>query len=124
MNEWLRARWPFRSRILKAVFVASVTIMLVSALVGLTYALLEREFGPRSLMALTVGLGAVLIAVTVLVVEVLTRKFHPETALFLWSDVDQLRALARSAPDPETRSWALSLSDRIAVVLPGRKKVG
>lgn len=118
----MTAGWPFRSRLLKSVFVGSVTLMLVAALVGLVYALIDEEFGRRSLVALTTGLGALLIAVAVLLVESMNRKYHPETGLFLWSDVDQLRALARNAPDEETRAWALSLSDRIAVVLPGRKR--
>ena len=115
------AGWPFRSRILKLVFIGSVSIMLLAALTGLGYALVEQEFGPRSLAALTVGVGAVLIALAALLADVMTRKFHPETSLFLWSDVDQLRALARATADENTRAWALSLSDRIAVVLPGRR---
>ena len=113
--------WPFRSRILKLVFIGSVSIMLLAALAGLGYAFIEQEFGAHSLAALTVGVGAVLIAGAALAADVMTRKFHPETSLFLWSDVDQLRALARATPDEDTRAWALSLSDRIAVVLPGRK---
>lgn len=117
----MTAGWPFRSRLLKLVFLVSVGIMLLAALAGLALAFIEQEFGARSIAALTVGVGAVLIAVAALAADVMTRKFHPETSLFLWSDVDQLRVLARQATDEETRAWALSLSDRIAVVLPGRK---
>jgi hypothetical protein len=117
MNELIRVgRWQ------KLVVVASVLIMLFAAVAGLVYALLDREFGPRSLGALTTGLGALLIVIGVLVTERMSRKFHPESALFLWTDVDQLRNVARSATDDETRAWALSLSERIAVVLPKRTK--
>lgn len=113
-------QWPFRSRVLKLVFVASVALMLIAALVGLSYALVEREFGSRSIVALTTGLGALLIALTAAVMEVVTRKLHPESGLFLWSDVDKLRELAVDAQDAETRAWALSLGQRISVVLPRR----
>ena len=113
-------RWPFRSRVLRLVFVASVAVMLMAALLGLVYALLDREFGRRSLVALTTGLGASLIALTAAVMEILTRKLHPESGLFLWSDVDKLRELARQTTDAETRAWALSLGQRISVVLPRR----
>jgi hypothetical protein len=113
-------QWPFRSRVLKLVFVVSVALMLIAALVGLSYALIEREFGSRSIAALTTGLGALLIALTAAVMEVVTRKLHPESGLFLWSDVDKLRELAQDARDAETRAWALSLGQRISVVLPRR----
>ena len=113
-------RWPFRSRVLKLVFMASVALMLIAALVGLSYALVEREFGSRSIAALTTGLGALLIALTAAVMEVVTRKLHPESGLFLWSDVDRLRELAHDAQDAEMRAWALSLGQRISVVLPRR----
>jgi hypothetical protein len=107
----------------RIVIVIAVAVMLASAVAGLVYALIEREIGWNSLTALTVGLGALLIAVAGLVVEKMNRRFHPESALFLWSDVDNLRAVARHASDDETREWALSLSERIAVVLPGREQV-
>ena len=113
-------RWPFRSRVLKLVFVVSVALMLIAALVGLSYALVEREFGSWSIAALTTGLGALLIALTAAVMEVVTRKLHPESGLFLWSDVDRLRELAHDAQDAEMRAWALSLGQRISVVLPRR----
>lgn len=118
----MTAGWPFRSRLLKALFLVSVAIMLLAALTGLVWALIEQEFGYRSLTALTVGVGALLIALSALAIEMMTRKFHPETELFLWSDVDKLRQVAREAADAETRAWALSLSERIAVVLPGRPR--
>jgi hypothetical protein len=118
------ARWPFRSGVLQLVFFASVALMLLAAALGLFYALLDREFGTRSLTALTMGLGALLIAMSAALIEVLTRKLHPESGLFLWSDVDRLRELAHASADAETRAWALSLGDRIAVVLPGRSSEG
>jgi hypothetical protein len=107
----------------RIVIVAAVIVMLASAVTGLVIALIEREIGFNSLTALTVGLGALLIALAGLVVEKMNRRFHPESSLFLWSDVDNLRAVARHATDDETRDWALSLSERIAAVLPGREKI-
>ena len=104
----------------KIVFVASIIIMMAAAVTGLVYALIDREFGPRSLGALTTGLGAFLIAASAFLVERMNRRFHPESALFLWGDVDRLRVLARETADSELREWALSLSERIAVVLPRR----
>ena len=113
--------WPFRSRITKAAFVFSIAIMIAAAVFGLVAAFIEREFGATSLRALTVGMGAVLIAVSLIVSESMTRKFHPESGLFMWTDVDRLRELSsRSAVDAPTREWARSLADRIAIVLPGR----
>lgn len=108
----------------RIVIVVAVIVMLGSAVTGLVYALIEREIGWNSLIALTVGIGALLIAVGGLIVEKMNRRFHPESNLFLWSDVDNLRRLSREATDDETRDWALSLSERIAVVLPGREQVG
>jgi hypothetical protein len=111
----MRANWQ------KLVLAASLTIMFGAAVTGLVYALIDREFGPRSLGALTTGLGALLIALSALFVEKLNRRFHPESGLFLWSDVDQLRDVARTTADADVRAWALSLSERIAVVLPRRR---
>jgi hypothetical protein len=111
-------------RLGRIVIVVAVVVMLGSAVTGLVYALIEREIGWNSLTALTVGFGALLIALAGLVVEKMNRRFHPESNLFFWSDVDSLRAVARNATDDETREWALSLSERIAVVLPGREQVG
>jgi hypothetical protein len=113
--------WPFRSRLRKAIFVASVAIMLAAALVGLVFALIAGEFSPSSIGALTVGLGALLITAAIVLVELVSRKFHPESGLFTWADVDSLRELAAKTADAELRSWVLSLADRIAVVLPGRR---
>lgn len=112
----MRIQWQ------KLVVITSVVIMLGAAVAGLFYALVEREFGPRSLGALTTGIGALLIAMSVLVTDRMSRKFHPESALFLWTDVDKLRELARGVSDDETRAWALSLSERIAMVLPKRRE--
>ena len=108
----------------RIVIVVAVIVMLVAAVTGLVYALVEQEFGRRSLEAMTVGLGALFIALAGLAIEKMNRRFHPESSLFVWSDVDNLRTIARHAPDDETRDWALSLSERIAVVLPGREQVG
>ena len=112
--------WPFRSHWLKAGFVFAILIMMGAALFGLVSAFIAQDFGPTALAALTVGLGALLIAAAFLFIEFMTRKWHPESGLFHWSDVDQLRSLSLAATDDETRAWALSLADRIAVVLPGR----
>jgi cytochrome c biogenesis protein CcdA len=112
--------WPFRSALIKAIFVASVGIMLAAALCGLVIALFEGEFTTTSIAALTVGLGALLIIAGLVLTDLVNRKFHPESGMFSWSDVDALRALAQSADSSEVRAWARSLADRIAVVLPGR----
>lgn len=113
--------WPFRSRLRKTLFVICVGIMLAAALVGLISALIANDFSGVSIAALTVGLGALLIAAGIVLVELINRKYHPESGLFSWSDVDNLRDLAvRSASDAEVREWARSLADRIAIVLPGR----
>lgn len=113
--------WPFRSRLVKTIFFVCVVIMLASAMFGLVSWFFSRSFERLSLTSLTVGFGALMIALSLLVVEVMTRKFHPETGLFMWSDVDELRDIAnRPALDVATRDWARSLADRIAIVLPGR----
>lgn len=114
--------WPFRSRLRKALFLLSVAIMLAAAVIGLITALHAGEFSGPSIAALTVGLGALLIVASLVLVEATSRKFHPESGLFSWTDVDNLRSLAfSSADDDETREWARSLADRIAIVLPGRR---
>lgn len=115
--------WPFRSRLRKAVFALSVAIMLAAAVFGLVAALIAGEFDTTAIAALTVGLGALLIIAGLVITELISRKFHPESGLFTWSDVDTLRELAiRNAKDADTREWAKSLADRIAVVLPGRDR--
>lgn len=113
--------WPFRSPLIKAIFVASVAIMLGAALFGLIAALFAGDFTTTSIAALTVGLGALLIIAGLVVTDLVNRKFHPESGLFTWSDVDTLRDLAQRADSSELRAWARSLADRIAVVLPGRR---
>ena len=107
----------------RLVIVLAVIVMLVAAVYGLIYALIQQEFGRRSLEAMTVGLGALFIALGGLAIEKMNRRFHPESSLFLWSDVDNLRRVAREAGDDEVRDWALSLSERIAAVLPGRQQL-
>ena len=83
--------WPFRTRLRKAVFVSAVAIMLAAAVAGLVLALLAGEFSVSSIAALTVGLGALLITAGIVLVELVSRKYHPESGLFSWSDVDNLR---------------------------------
>lgn len=113
--------WPFRSRLRKALFVVSVAIMIAAAVVGLIAALITGKSSSSAIAALTVGLGALAIMAGMVVAELVSRKFHPESGLFTWDDVDALRELAiRSAHDAEVREWAKSLADRIAIVLPGR----
>lgn len=112
--------WPFRSRLRKALFVVCVALMLAAAVIGLVLALVAGEFSGPSIAALTVGLGALLIVAALVLVELTSRKWHPESGLFSWSDVDNLRRLAVRSVDLETSEWARSLADRIAIVLPGR----
>jgi hypothetical protein len=107
----------------RIVIVLAVIVMLVAAVYGLIYALIQQEFGRRSLEAMTVGLGALFIALGGLAIEKMNRRFHPESSLFLWSDVDNLRRVARETSDPERQAWALSLSERIVAVLPGRQQL-
>jgi uncharacterized membrane protein YcjF (UPF0283 family) len=122
-QAWMNmTEWPFRSRLRKTLFMICVGIMLAAAVVGLISALIANDFSTSSIAALTVGLGALFIAAGIVLVELIHRKYHPESGLFSWSDVDNLRALAvRSATDAELREWARSLADRIAIVLPGRR---
>lgn len=115
--------WPFRSTLVKTAFAVAVGTMLASALVGLILALFAGEFNGASIGALTIGLGALLIVAGILVIDVVNRKFHPETGLFGWSDVDNLHELSRrNEIDAQTREWARSLAERIAIVLPGRAR--
>ena len=117
----LTSPWPFRSRLRKALFLGCVAIMLGAALFGLIGALLAGEFSSYSIAALTVGLAALLVSAGLVLIELNSRKWHPESGLFTWSDVDNLRSLALiDDVDAQTRQWARSLADRIAVVLPGR----
>lgn len=96
-------------------------VMLACAVVGLVWRLVEGKFGAGPQAAAAIGSGALLIALVFGLLHFTNPTFHPESHLFNWSDVDALRALARnSAVEPETREWARSLADRIAVVLPGR----
>jgi hypothetical protein len=112
--------WPFRSKLIKTLFVISATIMAVAAVSGLVAAVVEGEFGSYSITAVTIGLGALLIIIGLVSADLVNRKFHPESGLFRWTDVDVLRALAATADDPAVREWARSMAERVAVVLPGR----
>jgi hypothetical protein len=107
---------------MKSIFEVSLALMLVAAVTGLVLAVLAGEFDLWSLAALTVGLSALLIIVGIVIVELVSRKFHPESGLFTWSDVDNLRALAAEPSiDVDLRDWARSLAERVAIVLPGRR---
>ena len=112
--------WPFRSRLMKTLFVVSATIMAFAAIAGLVAAVVEGGFGSVSIASVTVGLGALLIIIGLVSVDLVNRKFHPESALFRWTDVDILRGLAGTADDPAVRDWARSMAERVAVVLPRR----
>jgi hypothetical protein len=117
-----------RSQILpilrRAVFWTALAVMLACALVGLVWRLIDGQFSAGPQAAATIGSGALLIALVFGLLHFTNPTFHPESHLFTWSDVDTLRALARNpAVEPETREWARSLADRVAVVLPGRNVV-
>lgn len=112
--------WPFRSRLIKTLFMVSATIMALAAVTGLIAAIIEGGFGSYSIAAVTVGLGALLIIIGLVSADLVNRKFHPESALFQWTDVDILRGLAGTADDPAVRDWARSMAERVAVVLPRR----
>jgi hypothetical protein len=114
--------WPFRSGLMKTLFVASAGIMALAAVSGLVAAVVEGGFGSYSYAAATVGLGALLIIIGLVSVDLVNRKFHPESALFRWTDVDILRGLANTADDPAVRAWARSMAERVAVVLPRRPR--
>lgn len=105
----------------RVVFWTALVVMLACAVVGLVWRLIEGQFGAGPQAAATIGSGALLIALVFGLLHFTNPTFHPESHLFTWSDVDTLRALARNpAAEPETREWARSLADRIAVVMPGR----
>ena len=112
--------WPFQSRFMKSLFIVCATIMALAAVSGLVAAAVEGGFGPFSIAAVTVGLGALLIIIGLVSADLVNRKFHPESALFRWTDVDILRGLAGTADDPAVREWARSMAERVAVVLPRR----
>lgn len=104
----------------KAVFWASLLVMLIAAPVGMVARLTTREWGVVPQASLALGLGALLVALVFWLLELTNPMFHPESDLFSWDDVDELRKLARRTTDAEERAWARSLAERIAVVLPGR----
>ena len=105
----------------RIVFWVSLGIMLVGAVVGLIWALIAKEFGPGPLASLFVGLTALVVALVFGLLHFTNPTWHPESHLFSWSDVDELRALARRTDvNVETAEWARSMADRVAVVLPGR----
>ena len=109
----------------RIVFWMALAIMLVGAVVGLVWALIEKGFGPGPLASLFVGLTALVVALVFGLLHFTNPTWHPESHLFGWSDVDELRTLSRrSDVDAQTADWARSLADRIAVVLPGRPAPG
>jgi hypothetical protein len=112
--------WPFRSRLMKTLFAVSAAIMGCAGVAGLVAAVIEGGFGPISIAAVTIGLGALLIIIGLVSADLVNRKFHPESALSRWTDVDILRELAGTADDPAIRDWARSMAERVAVVLPRR----
>jgi hypothetical protein len=117
----LRTRLRFRPNLRRSVFWVALSVMLISALTGLIWAVIEREFGRGPISVLGVGLGALLVALAFGLLEFTNPTFHPESHLFDWTDVDSLRELERRGQLPEpTREFVRSLADRIAVVLPGR----
>ena len=112
--------WPFRSPLIKGLFAVTAAILMVAAVAGLIAAVVEGGFGTWSITAVTVGLGALLIIIGLVSVDLVNRKFHPESGLFRWTDVDILRDLANTTEDAAVRDWARSMADRVAVVLPRR----
>lgn len=112
---------PGRTRLFKLALHVSVVIMLAAATVSLMAAMIAGEFDRVSIAALTIGLGALFIVLGIVSANLLNRMYHPESALFTWADVDNLRALAASTTDAELQDWARSLAERVAVVLPGRR---
>jgi hypothetical protein len=114
-------RFPARPNLRRLVFWVALGIMLVGAVTGLVWALIEHEFGRGPLAFLTIGLSALLVALVFGLLHFTNPTFHPESHLFSWSDVDELRGLSQRLDiERETSEWARSLADRIAVVLPGR----
>ena len=106
----------------RVVFWVAATVMLAAALFGLVWAFIVRDWTMPSIAALTVGVGALMVALAFGLLEFTSPTFHPESELFDWDDVDTLRALAREpALDPTVREYLRSLADRVAVVLPGRE---
>lgn len=105
----------------RVVFWTAIVLMLVAAVVGLADWFPERKFGAVSVGAASLGLGALIVAIVFGLLQQASRTFHPESELFDYADVDMLRALARRTTDTEVRDWALSLAERITIVLPGRE---
>jgi hypothetical protein len=119
------SRVRFRPNLRRGVFWISLAVMLGAGLTGLTWAVLTHEFGTGPMTALAVGIGALAVALIFGLLDFTNPTFHPESHLFDWHDVDTLRTLARQGElDEPTREWARSLSDRIAIVLPGRSAPG
>jgi len=117
MKRFFSGRPPVR----RLVFWTAIALMLIAAVVGLIEWFPERQFGRVSVAALSLGIGALVVAIVFGLLQQASRTFHPESELFRYADVDTLRGIARRTDDPELRDWALSLADRITVVLPGRE---
>ena len=117
----LRARLRLRPNLRRLVFWAALGVMLSAGLTGLIWAVVTRDFGLVPIAAMTMGIGALIVALAFGLLESTSPTFHPESHLFDWGDVDSLRRLAQGQEvDAPTREWARSLADRIAIVLPGR----
>jgi len=110
-----------RPPVRRLVFWTAIAIMLVAAVVGLVEWFPDRKFGSVSVAAASLGFGALVVAIVFGLLQQASRTFHPESELFRYADVDTLRSIARRTSDPELRDWALSLAERISVVLPGRE---
>ena len=113
-------RVRLRPNIQRIVFWVALVVMLSAAATGLVWRLIAGHWGQGPLICLTIGIEALLVAVVFRLLELANPMFHPESHLFSWDDVDALRLLSRRHQDGDTREWARSLADRIAVVLPGR----
>jgi len=105
----------------RVVFWTAIVLMLVAAVVGLVDWFPERKLGAVSAGAVGLGLSAMVVAIVFGLLQQASRTFHPESELFNYTDVDMLRALARRTTETEVRDWALSLAERITIVLPGRE---
>ena len=118
----LPKRFRVRTGLRRFVFWGAATVMLGAAVFGLVWAFVAREWTAPSIVALTVGVGAMMVALAFGLLESASPTFHPESELFDWDDVDTLRALARDRElDRGVREFLRTLADRIAIVLPGRE---
>lgn len=116
-----KRKFPHRPPVRRLVFWTAIALMLIAAVVGLVEWFPEREFGSVSIAAASLGIGALVVAIVFGLMQQASRTFHPESELFRYADVDTLRSIANRTTDAELRDWALSLAERITIVLPGRE---